>query len=260
MSTRHRRRRRSMSWSRVRKVAFFAGLPMLLILLLPLAGSSTPTIQFQSEYKSFDPALKRWLAQSSSRGSESRTTSAASTTIQRMNDLRDPFSIFRPRMSASSLSRQLAALMGGINSGSGAAGISQIEEGFTLEIDPRFSLSRSFPSHGMVVPGISGRSFSAGANGAGGGGGGAGGGGGGSGSNADPIVKPEYLEPPGTGGTGSDGSPNKPGKGSLPGGGEETDPTTILIPEPQSFLLLLLGNLVIFSLLKQRSRNRRVEK
>jgi len=231
-----------MSWSRVRKVAFFAGLPMLLILLLPLAGSSTPTIQFQSEYKSFDPALKRWLAQSSSRGSESRTTSAASTTIQRMNDLRDPFSIFRPRMSASSLSRQLAALMGGINSGSGAAGISQIEEGFTLEIDPRFSLSRSFPSHGMVVPGISGRSFSAG------------------GSNADPIVKPEYLEPPGTGGTGSDGSPNKPGKGSLPGGGEETDPTTILIPEPQSFLLLLLGNLVIFSLLKQRSRNRRVEK
>ena len=245
MSTRRRRRRsRSMSWSRFRKLVLLAGLPLLLILLLPLAGSSPPPIKYTSEYKGFDPALKRWIVSSSSPGSSYRTSSSSYAVDYRLSDLVNPMRMFQPRMSISSFSKQLAALTSGLSSGVNDAVDSYLEDNFSLGIGSGFSLTQSIGSPRFWFPGF----------GSGGGGGGlsnrfastsGGSGGGGTGPASDTIVKPEYLEPPGTGVPGGGTSQNDPSGDNPAGGGGEN--TSVIIPEPQSYLLALFGILGISS-------------
>jgi hypothetical protein len=238
-----------MSWKRLRQLAFFAGLPLILLLLLPLAGSTSSSIQYQSNLRPFNPALQRWLTQSSSTGY--RTQSANTNSFYQLNDLLYPAKIFQPRMSFESMSKQLAALTGGIKTGWTNSLESNLAGNTSLTFDDfKFSLSSSlglprffFPNNG--INGIGGFAGGFGSGGIGTGGtGGSGGSGGGKGPET--IFKPEYLEPPDP--SRSPGIQNDPrNDGNLPEDSEVIP--TIAVPEPQSWILAFFG---FFSLIVTR--------
>jgi hypothetical protein len=232
----------------LRKLLLLSGLPLLLLLLLPLAGSSSKSIRFKSDHQSFTPALKRWLTHP--KPSSFKGSADTPSVFYMLEDLHNPKQMFESRLSANSFSKQLAALTGGISGGTRNISDtfdSNLNKNYTFgSSDSKFSLSTSLGSPQFFIPnsGASGNGGFFGGFASQGGGDGNGGSSGSGGSDSgdgskgsDVVFKPEYLEPPNPDRTpGFQDDPN----GGNPPEDNETSPT-VLVPEPESFLFVLFG-------------------